>query len=81
MEELNKEFPVSYYIFEEIIDYVELTTKGYSKCMKCENIRNLLKSAVINNNLTEEQAHFWKNNFTENKNRLLFTNFGFFVII
>ncbi len=25
MEQLNKEFNVPYYIFEEIVDYVELT--------------------------------------------------------
>ena len=29
MEQLNKEFNVPYYIFEEIIDYVELTAKCY----------------------------------------------------
>lgn len=29
MEQLNKE-----YIFEEIINYVELTAKCHSKCMK-----------------------------------------------
>ena len=39
MEQLNKEFCVPYYIFEEIVDYVELTAKGYSKCMKWENIK------------------------------------------
>ena len=31
MEQLNKEFNVPYYIFEEIIDYVELTAKDYYK--------------------------------------------------
>ena len=49
MEQLNKEFCVPYYIFEEIVDYVELTAKGYSKCMKWENIKSLLKLAVVNN--------------------------------
>ena len=58
MEQLNKEFCVPYYIFEEIADYVELTVKGYSKCMKCENIKSLLKLAIINNKLTKEQAQF-----------------------
>lgn len=42
MEQLNKEFNIPYYIFEEIVDYVELTAKGYSKCMKWENIKSLL---------------------------------------
>lgn len=51
---INKEFYVPYYIFEEIVDYVELTAKGYSKCMKWENIRSLLRLAVVNDRLTEE---------------------------
>ena len=58
MEQLNKEFNVPYYIFEEIIDYVKLTAKGYSKCMKWENIKALLRLAVVNKNLTEEQTEF-----------------------
>lgn len=29
MEQINEEFNVPYYIFEEIIEYVELTAKGY----------------------------------------------------
>lgn len=63
MEQLNKEFNVPYYIFEEIVDYVELTAKGYSKCMKWENIKSLLKLAVVNNNLTKEQAKFIEKEF------------------
>lgn len=63
MEQLNKEFFVPYYIFEEIVDYVELTAKGYSKCMKWENIKSLLKLAIINNNLTKEQAKFIEEKF------------------
>lgn len=47
---------VPYYILEEIIEYVELTKKGYSKCMKWQNIRALLRLAVINNRLTKRQA-------------------------
>lgn len=63
MEQLNKEFCVTYYIFEEIVDYVELTAKGYSKCMKWENIKSLLKLAVVNNNLTKEQAQYLEKEF------------------
>ena len=63
MEQLNKEFNVPYYIFEEIIDYVELTEKGYSKCMKWENIKALLRLAVVNKKLTEEQAEFLEKEF------------------
>lgn len=47
-----------YYIFEEIIDYVELSAKGYSKYMIWENIKSLLRLAVISNRLTKEQAQF-----------------------
>lgn len=62
MEQTNKDFSVPYYIVEGIVDYVELTAKGYSKCMKWENIKALLRLAVVNNRLTNEQAQFleWK---------------------
>ena len=63
MEQLNKEFNVPYYIFEEIIDYVELTAKGYCKCMKWENIKSLLRLAVVNDRLTEQQAKFLEKEF------------------
>ncbi len=63
MEQLNKEFCVPYYIFEEITEYIELTAKGYSKCMKWKNIRRLLRCAVINDKLTEEEAKFLENQF------------------
>lgn len=63
MEQLNKEFNVPYYIFEEIIDYVELTAKGYCKCMKWENIKSLLRLAVVNDRLTEQHAQFLEKEF------------------
>ena len=63
MEQLNKEFNIPYYIFEEIIDYIELTAKGYSKCMKWENIKSLLNLAVVNNRITKEQAQFLEKEF------------------
>lgn len=52
----NPEFNIPYYIFEEIVEYVEQTAQGRCRCMKWENIRSLLKCAVTNNRLTEEQA-------------------------
>lgn len=58
MKQINEEFAIPYYIFEEIIKYVELTAKGYSKYMKWDNIKALLRLAVVNNKLTEEQAKF-----------------------
>lgn len=63
MEQQNKDFSVPYYIFEEITEYIELTAKGYCKCMKWENIRALLRLAVVNNNITEEQAKFLEKEF------------------
>lgn len=67
MEQINEEFNVPYYIFEEIIEYVELTAKGYSKCMKWENIRSLLRLAVVNERLTEQQAEFLEREFCREK--------------
>lgn len=58
MDEINKDFNVPFYIFDEIVDYVELTAKGYSKCMKFENIKSLLRLARINNRLSNEQVNF-----------------------
>lgn len=58
MEEKNKDFNVPYYIFEEIVEYIELTKQGYSKSMKWENIKALLKLAQANNRLSNEQVNF-----------------------
>ena len=63
MEQTNKDFYVPYYIFEEITDYIELTAKGHCKCMKWENIKSLLRLAVVSNNITEEQAKFLEKEF------------------
>ena len=63
MKQLDKEFDVPYYIIEEIIEYIELTAKGYCKCMKWENIKVLLRLAVVNNRLTKEQAEFLEKEF------------------
>lgn len=68
MKQFNEEFNISYYIFEEITEYIELTAKGYSKCMKWENIRNLLRLAVVNQRLTELQAKYLESKFCREKN-------------
>ena len=39
MEQVNKDLNVPMYIVEELVDYLELTAKVYSKCMKWENIK------------------------------------------
>lgn len=56
MEKINEDFNIPYYIFEEIVQYVELTAKGYSKCMKWENIKSLLRVAQKNKRLSEQQV-------------------------
>lgn len=57
MEQINKDFSVPFYIFEEVIEYVELTAKGHCKCAKWNNIKSLLKLAQVNNRLTENQVN------------------------
>ncbi len=63
MDEINKEFNIPYYIFEEIVDYIELTSKGYCKTMKWENVKALLRLAKINNRLSEAQVEFIINKY------------------
>ena len=63
MEQTNKDFNVPYYIFEEILEYIELTAKGKCKTTKWENIKALLNLAVINNRITSQQAEYLKNTF------------------
>lgn len=58
MEKINEDFNVPYYIFEEIVDYVELTAKGNCKCMKWDNIKALLRLAQVNNRLSERQVEY-----------------------
>lgn len=58
MEKINEDFNIPFYIVEELVDYIELTAKGYSKCMKWENIKALLKLAQVNNKLSEMQVEY-----------------------
>ena len=58
MEKINEDFNVPYYIFEEIVLYVEETAKGRCRCMKWENIKALLGLAKINKMLTQEQVDY-----------------------
>lgn len=63
MEKINEEFNIPYYIFEEIVEYIEQTAKGKCKCMKWENIKALLKLAVVNKRITKQQAEYLKKEF------------------
>lgn len=58
MEEINKEFNIPYYIFEEIVEYIELKGKNHNKPMKWRNIEALLRLAILNKKITKEQADF-----------------------
>lgn len=58
MDKINKDFNIPYYIFEEIVDYIELTAQGKCKTMKWENIKSLLNGAKFNNRFTQEQVDF-----------------------
>ena len=58
MEKINEEFNIPFYIFEEIVEYIEQTALGRCRCMKWENIKSLLKLAQISNRLSEQQVDF-----------------------
>lgn len=58
MKKINEDFDIPCYIFEEIVEYVELTAQGYCKCMKWDNIKSLLKLAQVNNRLTDRQVKY-----------------------
>lgn len=64
MEQINKDFDIPHYIFEEITEYIEETAQGKCRCMKWENIRRLLRLAVVNGRLTERQADFLEKKYT-----------------
>lgn len=56
MKKINEDFNIPYYIFEEIVEYVELTAQGHCKCMKWDNIKSLLRLAQVNDRLTDTQV-------------------------
>lgn len=58
MEQINKDFSIPYYIFEEIIEYVEQSAQGRCRCSKWNNIKSLLRLAQANNHLTEQQVKY-----------------------
>lgn len=53
--EINKEFNIPYYVFEEIIEYLELTAKGNTNPLKWSNVEALMGCARINKRLTDKQ--------------------------
>ena len=63
----DENFDVPYYVMEEIVDYIEQTAKGNSKSMKWDNVKAIIRLALINNRLSEEQADFLIKNFYREK--------------
>ena len=43
MQEIKKDFNVPYYIFEEIVEYIELTNQGHCKTMKWKKYKSTFK--------------------------------------
>jgi len=64
---MNLEFNVPYYIFEEIVEYIELNKEGNKKTAKWENIVALLKLALKNNRITKEQYNFLKEKYNRER--------------
>lgn len=64
MEKPTENFIVPDYIAEEILEYIEQTAQGRCRCMKWENIRALLRLAIINGRITKEQAIFLEKKFS-----------------
>ena len=58
MEKINEDFNIPFYIFQEIVEYIEETAKGHCKSMKWKNIKLLLGLAKINNRLSSEQVDY-----------------------
>ena len=58
MIEVNKDFNIPFYIFDEIVEYIEQTAQGRCRCMKWENIKALLRLAQMNKRLSETQIEY-----------------------
>ena len=66
-KKINTEFNIPYYIFEDLIEYVELTAQGKPTGMRWEKIRALLGLAKINERLTEEQVKYIEDTYCREK--------------
>lgn len=54
-ETVNEEFNIPFYIFDEIIEYFELTEQGKKNPVKWANVEALMGCARINKRLTMKQ--------------------------
>lgn len=55
---INFDFDIPYYIFEEIIEYIEQIHSNKLDNGKWKNIKSLLRLALINGRLTKEQVTY-----------------------
>lgn len=62
-----KDFNVPSYIVEEIVEYIEQTSMGRCRSMKWQNIKALLRLAIVNGRITREQADFLENKYCREK--------------
>ena len=63
MEQINEDFDIPFYIFEEIVDYIEQTAQERCRTMKWQNIKSLLKLAQKSNRLSSEQVDYIINTY------------------
>lgn len=69
MEKINEDFNIPYYIFEEIVEYIEQTAQGRCRTCKWDNIKALLGLAKINKRLTQEQVNLLIKEFCRENNQ------------
>lgn len=63
------DFVIPDYVLAEIKEYIEETQQGRCRCMKWQNIRALLRLAMVNGRITYEQVLVVEKAFyRENKN-------------
>ena len=63
MSEINSNFDIPFYIFEEIVEYIDFKSNKIEKASKWDNILLLLNIAVANNKLSYEQSEYIKKTF------------------
>lgn len=70
-KQVNIDFNIPYYVFEELAEYIEITAKGRCKSAKWENIKSLLNLAIRNKRLSKEQAEFIEETYCREKISLI----------
>lgn len=63
MIEIKKDFNIPFYIFEEIVQYIEQSAQGRCRCSKWNNIKALLRLAKVNDRLSSEQVEYIIKNY------------------